>query len=242
MQKNISDIRKAFIFAAGLGQRLRPLTADTPKPLICVDGKPLLEYAVAVVKNASISNIAINCSYLKEQLATYSHNHHPEIKIYQEDERLETAGGLKNAHDFCANEVIATINSDVIFTEKNALNELIQAYGKTKGRYDIFMLLLPINKYLGYEGAGDFSLTGDKIIAKDDNASQNYVFSGLQIINTAILADYDKKIFSLSEIYRDLLPQGRVGGIIHNGQALHVGDINGYNLAKEYFLYKKLCA
>ena len=108
----------AMIFAAGLGTRLFPLTANKPKALVEYQGKPLLEHAITKILEASIQHIVINVHHFGEQIIEYINQHHYNADIEISDERaqlLETAGGLKFAEQFFTNtHQILLYNVDVI--------------------------------------------------------------------------------------------------------------------------------
>jgi N-acetyl-alpha-D-muramate 1-phosphate uridylyltransferase len=113
-------IKKAMVLAAGYGTRLKPLTDRMPKPLIPVAGKPMIEYALDRLKAYGIEEVIINVSHLKEQLAAYvSTCRGLTIKLSEEAEPLETGGGLKKALPLLGNDPFFTINSDIIWPDKD---------------------------------------------------------------------------------------------------------------------------
>ena len=228
------NITKAFIFAAGLGTRMRPLTDSTPKPLIKVAGKTLLDYSIDMVLDAGIKQIAINTFYLPEQVEGHVQKYLErgvDIKIFREEERLETGGGLMNAMSFIDYEPIISLNSDVIFKYKtNPIHRLIK--NRNAEKHDLFMLLSSKENAVGYHGEGNFNID-DQGFTIMDNAKP-YIYTGLQIINTAVLKKYSgKKIFSLSEVFTECSNNKRIGAIIHDDKWLHVGDMNGLEEAEK---------
>src|SRR5208283_3433065 len=98
-------IKKAMLLAAGYGTRLKPLTDHTPKPLVLVAGRPMIEYALDKLRDYGVEEIVINVSYLKEQLQAHLagfNNLH--VTISEEAEPLETGGGLKKAAPFLGDD------------------------------------------------------------------------------------------------------------------------------------------
>lgn len=225
-------INSAMIFAAGLGTRMRPLTENTPKPLIDFGGKKLIDYTTEMLQEAGIENIAINSFYLSEQIDNYF-NKNDNITISKEAERLETGGGLKNALPMLNSPYVITSNSDIIikYTE-NPINKLIERWNPEE--FDILMLVINKENIYGYDGDGDFAIDENNKLHKPDR--KDYVFTGLQIINTNILSNYNKKIFSLSEVFNKCLSERKLGAIVHNGEAFHIGDIKALELEKKFTL------
>src|SRR5437667_12722236 len=98
-------IKRAMVLAAGYGLRLRPLTEHTPKPLVPVAGRPMIQYALEKLRAYGVEEIVINVSYLKDQLAAYlSAFKDFTIRISEEPEPLETGGGLKRALPLLGND------------------------------------------------------------------------------------------------------------------------------------------
>lgn len=223
-----NTIDSAMIFAAGLGLRMRPLTERTPKPLIKVGNKKLIDYTINMLDEAKIHNKIINSFYLSEQIDEYFKDR-KNIIIVNEKNRLETGGGLKNALPLLNSKNIISVNSDVILQYKiNPVTQLIKDWNENK--FDILMLIVKKENAIGYDGDGDFEIDNNGYLTKPKN--KNYVFTGLQIINTSILQNFEKKVFSLSEVFSKSLNNKRLGGIIHDGNMLHVGDIKGLNMAQ----------
>src|SRR6516165_8727931 len=122
-------IKTAMVLAAGYGTRLKPLTDHTPKPLVPVAGRPMIEYALDKLRDYGIERLVINVSHLKDQLMDYFAAHNKlSVQISEETEPLEPGGGLKKAAPFLGNEPVFTINSDILWTDDNesALTELAQ--------------------------------------------------------------------------------------------------------------------
>jgi MurNAc alpha-1-phosphate uridylyltransferase len=230
---------KAFIFAAGLGTRMHPLTKETPKPLIKVAGKALIDYQIEMILNAGIKQIAINSFYLSEQINGHIQKYLQmgiDIKIFNETERLETGGGLINALSFINYEPIFTLNSDVIFIySKNPILRLLENW--KPDNHDALMVVAEKEKTLGFYETGNFDIDKNGLLSKNNDCS--YIFTGLEIINTEVLKNYsDKKIFSLSEVFNNLSISNRLSGIIHDNLWLHVGDLKGLDEAENFLKNK----
>src|SRR5208282_5902917 len=135
-------IKTAMVLAAGYGTRLKPLTDRTPKPLVPVAGKPMIEYALDQLRTYGIAEVIINVSHLKDQLTAYIANVRGlRIKISEETEPLETGGGLKKALPLLGNEPIFTLNSDIIWRDEkeSALDRLTRQWDDAK--MDVLLLV-----------------------------------------------------------------------------------------------------
>lgn len=225
--------KKAFIFAAGLGTRMKPLTDSTPKPLIKVCDKALLDYSIDMVMAAGIKEIGINCFYMPEQIKGHLQQYLQagvNIKIFDEVERLETGGGLMNAMDWINYEPIFTLNSDVIFKYRtNPLTRLIKNWNAEK--HDLFMMLTGKENAVGYYENGNFNIDDQGFAIKDGTTP--YIYTGLQILNTEVLKKHaGKKIFSLSEVFTEASAKKRIGALVYEDKWLHVGDLKGLEEAE----------
>lgn len=239
------QIRTAMVFAAGLGTRLRPLTEKTPKPLIKVHNKPLIDYALDKLVESGVQHVVVNTHYLAEQI----HQHLaktsfaiPDLSISHETpDILETGGGIVNALPLLGNEPFFTINSDVIWIDRQipALQRLASAWNPML--MDALLLLHPTEEGLGYNGHGDFDLSAEGQIIKSDKASHPYVFAGVMIVKPQLFEGLEAHPFS---IFRDFLFKShlkedgaldKVYGLIHDGDWLHIGCSEGLKQAELYF-------
>ncbi|MEI7808288.1 MAG: sugar phosphate nucleotidyltransferase, partial [Verrucomicrobiota bacterium] len=127
----MKKIKTAMLLAAGFGTRLKPLTDHTPKPLVPVAGRPMIEYALDQLREHGIEEIIINVSHLKDQLTAHLAEHkNLQVTISEEAEPLETGGGLKKAAPFLGDEPVFAINSDILWTDEGetALNRLTHTW------------------------------------------------------------------------------------------------------------------
>lgn len=213
-----------MIFAAGFGTRMGALTADRPKPLIEVGGRPLIDHALDIAISAGIETIVANLHYRPEQLA--AHLAPRGVKLSLEPDRiLETGGGLRQARALLGHDPVFTLNSDAVWTGQNPLSELARAWDPT--RMDALLLLLDPAAATGHEGPGDFHLGTDGRLTR----GPGYVYSGAQIIKTEGLEDIADEVFSLNLLWDRLHAKGRVFGTLHDGGWCDVGRPEGIALA-----------
>lgn len=234
---------RAIILAAGLGLRMRPFTEHTPKPLLPVAGRTLLDRALDFAQEGGVARAVVNISYLapkiEEHLAARAGG--PHVLFSREESPLETGGGIRQALPMLGDAPFFSINSDVICLNgpRHALRRLAEAWDGE--RMDALLLLIPRARAVGFEGAGDFSLSGENVLVRrGEAASAPYVFSGVQLIHPRLMENCPPEgAFSLNLLYdRTREADGclpRRCGLVHDGDWLHVGDLAGLSLAEEYF-------
>jgi MurNAc alpha-1-phosphate uridylyltransferase len=232
-------IKRAMLFAAGLGTRLRPLTDRTPKPLVEVAGKPLLDYALDRFEAAGVTRIVVNTHHLAEQVETHvrSRKSRAELCLSREEPVLETGGGVVKALPLLGDAPFFSANSDTIWVDgsESALARLARAYDPE--RMDALLLLHPRDTAIGYSGPGNFALLADGQLARTSEAP--YVFTGLQVLHPRLFAGRRAEPFSVRDLY--LAAEGargalsRMFGLLHDGDWIHVGTMDELREAEHYF-------
>lgn len=212
-----------MIFAAGFGTRMGALTANRPKPLIEVAGRPLLDHALELGSEAQAGPVVVNTHYLSAQISQHL-NGSPVSISDESDAILETGGGLKKALPMLGNGPVMTLNSDAVWTGENPLAELMARWDGAQ--MDALLLLLPAKRALGHSGAGDFLLGADGRITRAAG-KPGLVYLGAQILRTEGLASIDKPSFSLNLLWDDMIAKGRAFGLVHNGGWCDVGRPEG---------------
>lgn len=227
----------AMVLAAGLGTRMRPLTDRTPKPLIKVAGKALIDHALDRFADAGVRRAVVNVHYLADQMEAHlASRRRPEIII--SDERallLETGGGLKKAAPHLGADPVFCTNTDAILVDGDGGDPCAALAAAWDDAVDALLLVAPRELASGYDGAGDFSLSAGGAIAWRQGAGADYVYTGLQIIRPALLADAPEGPFSLRALWDKALSAGRMKGVVHRGPWMHVGDPEGLALAEAFF-------
>ncbi|MEZ5753430.1 MAG: nucleotidyltransferase family protein [Paracoccaceae bacterium] len=217
-----------MLFAAGLGTRMGALTADRPKPLIPVAGRPLIDHALALADGAGIVRIVANTHYLAPQIE--AHLAPRGIAISREDSQiLETGGGLKAALPLLGADPVLTLNTDAVWTGANALIQLMEAWDDA--HMDGLLLLLPANRATGHSGTGDFVMGADGSLDRARGAA-GAVYLGAQMLRTDGLADIGDAVFSLNLLWDRMIAEGRLFGLIHDGGWCDVGRPEGIAMAE----------
>ncbi|PIB26518.1 nucleotidyltransferase [Amylibacter kogurei] len=215
----------AMIFAAGFGTRMGALTKSTPKPLIKISNKPLIDYALDLVNAADVKTTVVNLHYLPEQIERHLEN--TQVKTLREaPDILETGGGLKNALPILGNDPVFTLNSDAVWTGANPLTLLRDHWNPET--MDGLLALIPLENAQEYAGAGDFFLDQHgSLRRRGTSKTAPFVFSGAQIIKTDMLQSINKTSFSLNILWDEMLKNNRLHGVVHHGGWVDVGHPNG---------------
>ncbi len=225
--------KSAMIFAAGLGLRMRPLTDRTPKPLIRVAGKALIDHGLDFLCEGGVDHVVINVSYLADlMIAHLKDKDFPHIQLSHEETPLETGGGMAKALPLLGGGAYYAMNSDAITLPhiQHPLQKLDTAWDDDA--MDALLLLQPREKAVGYHGAGDFFCDENGYLTrKGEAASAPYVFTGVQKIHPRLFANSPDGAYSLNLLYNQNL--SRIRAVIHDGAWLHVGDAEGLALAEK---------
>lgn len=220
----------AMIFAAGLGTRMGLLTAHVAKPMIPVAGRPLLDHALALVREAGIGRIVVNTHAHAGQVAGHLARVAPDVAVSHEPERLETGGGLRRALPLLGAGPVVTLNADMVWTGANPLVALGERWAPGMGA---LLCLVPRERATGHTGPGDFFLGADGRLTRRGTAeAAPYVYAGAEIIDTAALDGVDGTVFSLNPVWDRLIGEGRLFGWVHEGGWVDVGRPEGIGLAE----------
>lgn len=220
-----------MIFAAGFGTRMGLLTKNCPKPLLHVDGKPLISYSLQLARNAGLRHIVVNSHYQAEQLEAYLSDHQDVTVLRETPDILETGGGLRNALPQLDSNPVFTLNSDMVWTGENPLTAL--AKGWDAAQMDALLMLFPTKNVEQNTSVGDFYLdeTG-RINWRGDRDTAPFMYTGAQIIKTDMLDSFAQKSFSLTAVWDRMIQSGRVFGLIHTGGWVDIGQPERISVAE----------
>ena len=220
-------IKTAMLLAAGYGTRLKPLTDHTPKPLVPVAGRPMIEYALDKLRAYGIEEVVINVSHLKAQLVDYfAAEKNLRITISEEAEPLETGGGLKKASPFLGDEPVFAINSDILWTDDGdtALNRLAQTWDDAK--MDFLLLAQPKSRAVGHDKGEDHLFIKPENTLGWNAADAPYIISGIGIFHPRVLRDAPAGKFSVKILWLRALAQNRLFCLPHHGHWFQTGTLD----------------
>ena len=218
----------AMVMAAGLGKRMRPLTATRPKPLVRVAGKALLDHVLDRLRAAGIIRVVVNVHYLGDALEAHLHNHAQSLDILVSDERaclMETGGGIVQARDQIGSDPFLVVNSDNLWVDGPVDAIRMLGAGWDDARMDALLLLVPLARAHCHGGRGDFHLAADGRIVKRRAAGRvaPFVFTGVQILSPRVIADWPAGPFSTMLFWERAIAAGRAFGMVHQGLWFDVG-------------------
>ncbi len=219
-------IKKAMLLAAGYGTRLKPLTDHTPKPLVPVAGRPMIEYALDKLRDYGIEEIVINVSHLKAQLVDYfAAQKKFRVTISEEAEPLETGGGLKKAAPFLGDEPVFAINSDILWTDdsETALNRLAQNWDDAT--MDFLLLAQPKSRAIGHDKGEDHLFIKPENTLGWNAADAPYIISGIGIFHPRVLRAAPVEKFSVKILWLKALAENRLFCLPHHGRWFQTGTL-----------------
>lgn len=218
----------AMVMAAGLGKRMLPLTAHTPKPLIDVGGKALIDHMLEHLSDAGIEQAVVNVHYLPEQVEAYLATRvHPVITFSDErGQLLETGGGMVKAwRDGLLPDPFFCVNSDNVWIDgaRNTLLDLSD--GWDPARMDALLLIVPKERAFEHRGKGDFHLELDGRLRRrgPDEDLAPFIYIGAQIVAHRLLRDAPSGPFSTMLLWERAIAEGRLFGVVHAGEWFDLG-------------------
>lgn len=214
--------RKVMILAAGQGERMKPLTLNCPKPLIQVAGRSMIDRILDHLDNIHIQHIVINTFYKGQMLIDHL-DHDSRIIFSQENELLDTGGGILKALPLLGDEAFFVLNGDVVWFNSENLNRLHELWDDHI--MDNLLLLIPRDQALGYDGPGDFFMepSGHLRRRHQDESYAPYVYAGVHMIHPRLFNKAPSSIFSLNRLWDRAIETKRLFGMLHQGEWFHIG-------------------
>jgi MurNAc alpha-1-phosphate uridylyltransferase len=230
----IASPRTAMVLAAGLGTRLRPVTDTIPKPLIEINGRTLLDYAIDRLALVGVETVIVNVHYKAAMVAAQlARRDHPRIEISHEPDLLDTGGGVARALPLL-DDVFFVVNSDVFWLDDKdpALQRLATAFDPE--RMDAILLLQRTVTAVGYDGSGDYLIDASGYPhRRGERAVAPFLFAGLQLLHSRVFAGISDRVFSLVRIFDRAEEAGRLQAIVHDGEWYHIGTPQGLAATRE---------
>jgi MurNAc alpha-1-phosphate uridylyltransferase len=216
-------IDTAMILAAGRGERLRPLTDATPKPMIPVAGRSMLDRSMDRLTAHGVRTVVVNVHHLGEQIATHLDGR---ARIVREERLLETGGSVKNALPLLGEGPYFILNGDGLWRDGSQpmLSRMEAAWNPA--RMDALLLLHPIEKAIGREpkDRGDYFLEANgRARHRGGESSAPYMFASVSVCDARLFRDSPEGAFSLLKLWTRAEAAGRLQGVVHDGDWFHVG-------------------
>ena len=221
-------VKTAFILCAGLGKRLNPITLETPKPLLKLNDKTMLEKCINMILELGIKKIFLNTFHLGNQISEFIKNKKFPIDIQiinDGNEILNTGGGIlkmiKNSQD----ENFIIFNPDSLWglNYLDEINNMQNLYFSN----NLENILLCVKKNLSFDKnlKGDFNLINHSLRKNKDN---DFIFIGCQILNKSLFNSYKLCNFSISEIWDELLNKNELNGFESVNKFYHLTNLETF--------------
>jgi len=235
-------ITTAMVLAAGLGKRMRPLTATRPKPLVEVAGKPLLDHALDRLRAGGVKRAVVNVHYLADALEAHLKKRVQGIEVAVSDEReqlLETGGGLVKALPMIDQDPFLVVNSDNLWVDGPADSIRALSARWDDAAMDALLLLVPLARANCHNGRGDFHMDGTgRLSRRKPGRVAPFVFTGVQIVSKRLFEGAEAKPFSLNVLWDRAIASGRAFGLVHNGLWFDVGTPPAVKRTEEMLRYE----
>lgn len=210
---------KAMILAAGVGERMRPLTDHTPKPLLCVGGIPLIEHHIRHLAQAGFIELVINVSHLAQQIIDHCGDGSRwgvSIAYSAEEQPLETAGGIFNAMPLLGDRSFLVVNGDIWIDYPFA--KLADYYPQSPASAHLVMVGNPPQHPLG-----DFWLDASGWVRELRPGATGLTYAGVGVYTPAFFTDMQPGKMPLRPLLDAVIGRGRLSGEYHDGEWEDVG-------------------
>ena len=228
--------RSAMIMAAGLGTRMRPLTDDRPKPLVELNNKALIDYALDRLVEIGVERVIVNTHYLADVLEDHLKGV-TGLEVIISDERaalLDTGGGAARALKDLGSDPFFVINSDSVWLEGvgRSLARMCRLWDDAT--MDCMLLIASTVNSVGYSGLGDFVMDEQGHLKRRSEGNvAPFVNTGAYLIHPRMFHDLPDGPFSMNLLWDRAIEDGRLFGIRHDGIWMHVGTPEALEQAEE---------
>lgn len=228
----------AMVMAAGLGKRMRPLTATRPKPLIEVGGKPLIDHVLNRLRAAGVSKAVVNVHYLPDAVEAHLRSRTQGLEIIFSDERkrlLETGGGLVKALPLIDANPFLVVNSDNLWVDGPVDALKLLAANWDDARMDALLLLIPLARAHCHAGRGDFHMSATGALSRRrPRGVAPFVYTGVQMASKRLFdGELPEGPFSTNLLWDRAIAAGRCFGAVHQGLWFDIGRPESIRKAEE---------
>ena len=233
--------KTAMILAAGLGKRLRPITLHTPKPLVHIANKALIDYSIDLLKKAGVKKIIINIHHLGQKIIDFLASI-DDVEIVISDERkalLDSAGGIIKALPLIGDEPFFVLNADSFWLENKSNNLLELSKGFEPDKMDIRLLVTGIKNSTGHSKGYDFVLNQQGLIQrfnqkqKITQQEKLVIYTGAALLNPALFHQHKPVALSLNHFFDQTISRSAAYGHQLKGHFITVGTLNAIKEAEK---------
>lgn len=217
----------AMVLAAGLGRRMRPLTATRPKPLVEVAGRTLLDRALGTLMAGGVTQVVVNVHYMADRIEAHLKARQKGLQVSISDERellLETGGGITKALPLISSDPFLSINADNIWVDGPIGAAEILANRWNPAEMDALLLMVPLARANCHRGPGDFHMDArGKLSRRRPGRIAPFVYTGFQMLSKRLFEGQAIEAFSMNRLWDRAAAEGRLYGVVHQGLWFDVG-------------------
>lgn len=225
MNRQTTRPTAAMVLAAGLGSRMRPLTAGTAKPLLPLGGRTLLDHALDRLRDSGVTRVVVNAHWHADRVAAHLavRPGPPETILQREDDLLDTGGAVRAALPLLGPAPFFIVNGDSFWLNgpRPALDRLVDAWDETK--IDAVLLVHRTFQVQSDVGLGDFVL--DKlggVRRRREREIVPYVYAGVQLVAPSLFLEAPSGRFSMNLLWDTAIERGRLRAVVHDGLWFHL--------------------
>ena len=218
--------KTAMVFAAGLGERMRPITETLPKPLIEVGGRTLIDHCLDRLAADGVETAIVNVHWLADRIEAHlAHRERPRIVVSDErDKLLDQGGGIKRALPLIGDQPFLVCNTDAFWIEGPRSNIARLADAFDPETMDIALLVAAAAGAVGVDWPGDFTMTREgRLELREPRHVAPFVYTGVGILKPELFAGAPGDVFRLAPYFHAAAAKGRLYGVRLDGLWLHVG-------------------
>ncbi len=215
---------RGMVLAAGLGTRMRPLTAATAKPLLTLRGRSLLDHALDRLGDAGVTDAVVNAHWKADQVVgAMAARVRPRVRVQLEPELLETGGGVRRALPLLGAAPFFVVNGDAFWLDGPSPALMRMARMFDPARMDALLLLVPTTRAENAPARGDFIADAWGVLRRPrPQEIAPHLFAGVQMLRPGLLAEEPLEPFSLNRSYDRAAAAGRLFGLVHDGLWFHL--------------------
>ncbi|SHJ75548.1 Nucleotidyl transferase [Aureimonas altamirensis DSM 21988] len=231
--------KTAMILAAGIGKRMRPITATIPKPLVEVGGKALIDYGIEALLRNGVDHLVVNVHYLPDLVRAHMRKRrNVRVDISDEsDALLESGGGIAKALPLLGPDPFYVINSDTFWIEGYRDNLDLMAAMWDDSAMDILLLIADMKRATGYDGRGDFAMDVEgRLTRLEERDMSPFIYAGAAIIHPRAFDGFGTERYSLNRVFDRAIENRRLFGVRLDGLWLTVGTPDAVGAAERVLI------